>query len=136
MGLERSKQRLLVTIGKVIAQPTSVSHILASVLVPEKMSWATATRSIRKCKTRIERIGESRVDTEPTAWGLDVQVWNLLWTGEEGMKKGIPILKKAGFESVEDLPRTAVGFRKNLRICHHSSGCLQRRMVSKESECV
>jgi len=26
------------------------------------------------------------------------------------MKKGILILKKAGFESVEDLPRTAVGF--------------------------
>jgi len=26
------------------------------------------------------------------------------------MKKGIPILKKAGFESVEDVPRTAVGF--------------------------
>ena len=26
------------------------------------------------------------------------------------MKKGIPMLKKAGFESVEDLPRTAVGF--------------------------
>ena len=98
MGLERGKQRLLVTIGKVIAQPTSVSHMgrkmdktLASVLVPEKMSWATATRSIRK-------------------WGLDVQVWNLLWTGEEAMKKGIPILKRAGFESVEDLPRTAVSF--------------------------
>ena len=83
---------------------------LASVLVPEKMSWATATRSIRKCNTRIERIGGSCVDTELTAWGLDVQVWNLLWTGEEAMKKGIPILKKAGFESVEDLPRTAVGF--------------------------
>ena len=31
---------------------------LASVLVPEKMSWATATRSIWKCKTRIERIGD------------------------------------------------------------------------------
>jgi len=130
----------------------------ASVLVPEKMSWATATRSIRKYKTRIEKIGGSRVDTEPTVWGLDddddcfyyhswrnnvviafgtlssfVQVWNLLWTGEEAreimlfigkpkgrsrmisngeeaMKKGIPILKRAGFESVEDLPRTAVGF--------------------------
>ena len=62
---------------------------LASVLVPEKISWATATRSIRKCKTRIEKIGGSHVDTEPTAWGLDVQVWNLLWTGEEAMKKGI-----------------------------------------------
>ena len=85
---------------------------LASVLVhgPEKMSWAMATRSIRKCKTRIEKIEGSRADTEPTAWGLDVQVWNLLWTGEEAMKKGIPILKRAGFESVEDLPRTAVGF--------------------------
>ena len=58
----------------------------------------------------MEKIGGSRVDTEPTAWGLDVQVWNLLWTGEKAMKKGIPILKKAGFESVEDLPRTAVGF--------------------------
>jgi len=74
------------------------------------MSWATATRSFRRCKTRIEKIGGLRVDTEPTAWGLDAQVWNLLWTGEEAMKKGIPILKKAGFESVEDLPRTAVGY--------------------------
>jgi len=45
---------------------------LASVLVPRKMSWAAATRSIRKCKTRIEKIGGLRVDTEPTAWGLDV----------------------------------------------------------------
>jgi len=88
-----------------------MNNKLASLLVPEKMSLATATRSVRKCKTRIENIGGSRVDTEPTAWGLDVQVWNLLWTGEEAMKKGIPTLKGAGFESVEDLPRTAVGFR-------------------------
>ena len=97
MGLERSKQRLLVAIGKVVAQSKSVvtwagkmDQKLASVLVPEKMSWATAMRSIRKCKTRIEKIGGSRVDIEPTAWGLDVQVWNLLWTGEEAMKKCIP----------------------------------------------
>jgi len=69
-------------------------QILASMLVPEKMSWATATRSIRKCKTRIEKIGGSRVDTEPTVWGLDVQVWNLLWSGEKAMKKGIPIFKR------------------------------------------
>jgi len=45
---------------------------LASVIVPEKMSWVTATRSIRKCKTPIEKIGGSRVDTKPTAWNLDV----------------------------------------------------------------
>jgi len=83
---------------------------LASLLIPEKMSLAPATRSIRKYKTRIEKIWGSHVDTKPTAWGLDAQVWNLLWTGEEAMKKGIPILKKAGFERVEDLPRTAVGY--------------------------
>jgi len=76
---------------------------LASVLVPAKMSWATAMRSISKRKTRIEKIGESPVGTEPTAWGLDVQVWNLLWTGEEAMKKCIPNLKRARFESVEVL---------------------------------
>jgi len=29
---------------------------------------------------------------------------------EEAMKKGMPILKKVGFESAEVLPRTAVGF--------------------------
>jgi len=35
-----------------------------------------------------------------------------LWTGEEAMKKDIPILKGAGsrFKRVEDLPRIAVGF--------------------------
>jgi len=40
---------------------------LISVLVPAKMSWATATWSIQKCKTRIEKIGGSHVDTEPPA---------------------------------------------------------------------
>jgi len=91
-------------------------------------------------KIRFERIGGSRVDTEPTVWGLDAQVYNLLWTGEEAMKKSMQNSKKAGFESVEDLPRTAVGFSlkafQDLPDCHHSSGRLQGRMVSKESECL
>jgi len=43
-------------------------------------------------------------------WGTDANVWNLLWTGEEAIKKGMPILKKAGFKNVKDLPRTAVSF--------------------------
>jgi len=83
---------------------------VASVLAPEKMSWATATWSIRKCQTRIEKIGGLSVDTEPTSWGLNAQVWNLLWTGEEAMDKGILILKTAGLETLEDLRRTAVGY--------------------------
>ena len=73
----------------------------------QKIPMSVATQ---KCKKRIEKIGESRGDTEPTAWGLDAQVWNLIWTGEEAMKKGMQIIKKVVFESVEDLPRKAVGF--------------------------
>jgi len=42
--------------------------------------------------------------------GLDAQVWNPLWTGEEVMQKGMPILKMSRFESVEAQPRTSVGF--------------------------
>ena len=98
VGLERSKQRprlakLLHSQKVSVTWAEKIDQKLASVLVPETMSWATATRSTRKCKTRMEKIGGS----------------HLLWTGEEAMKKGIPILKRAGIESVEDLPRTAVG---------------------------
>jgi len=41
------------------------------------------------------------------------QYEDLLWTWEEVMKKGMLILRKAGFESVEDLPRIAVGLSQN-----------------------
>jgi len=61
-------------------------------------------------KHKIEKIWGSHVDTEPTVWGLDAQVWNLLWTNKDAMKEGIPTLKQAGFESVEDLLRIAVGY--------------------------
>jgi len=42
---------------------------------------------VPRCKIQIEKIGVSRVDIEPTAWGLDAQVRNLLRIGEEAMKK-------------------------------------------------
>jgi len=69
--------------------------------VPQNTSW--------------EDWGIVCVDTEPTARGFETQIWNLLWpvTVEEAMKKGMPILKKIGFKSVQDLPRTAVGFSSN-----------------------
>ena len=72
-----------------------------------------ATRYIQKCETRIEKIGGSRVDTEPTAWGRDAHVWNLLRTGEGAVKKGSSMINKIGFESVEDLPRIAIDFSSN-----------------------
>jgi len=39
-----------------------------------------------------------------TRQGLDAHFWNLLWTGEEatGIKKDMPILKTASFESVSN----------------------------------
>jgi len=48
---------------------------------------STLATPIWKSKIRIERIRGSRVDTEPTVWGFDAQVYDLLWTGEEAMKK-------------------------------------------------
>ena len=56
---------------------------LASVHTTENLSWATATRSIRECKMRIERIGGSRLDTDSEVWGLDQTTWRLtcVWVG-------------------------------------------------------
>ena len=41
-----------------------LGYILASVHTTRKMSWAVATRSIRECKIRIERIGGSRLNID------------------------------------------------------------------------
>jgi len=93
VGLERSKQRprlakLLHSQKVSVTWAEKIDQKLASVLVTEKTSWATATQSIQMCKTQIEQIGGLHVDTDPTAWGLEAQVWHLLWTGEEAMQKG------------------------------------------------
>jgi len=61
--------------------------------------------SVRPCSCRTPHAASSLWQT------LDAHVWNLLWTGKEAMQKGMLILKmKAGFESVKDLPRTAIGY--------------------------
>jgi len=43
---------------------------MASAHTTGKLSWAIATRSIRECKMRIERIGGLRLDTDSEVWGL------------------------------------------------------------------
>jgi len=77
---------------------------LASVHTTGKLSWAAATRSIRECNMRIERIGGSRLDTDSEVWGLDQTTWELMWTGEAAMRMSIPALRQAGYESISDLP--------------------------------
>jgi len=49
---------------------------LVSVHATGKLSCAAATRYIRECKMRIERIGGSRLDTDSEVWGLDQTTWS------------------------------------------------------------
>jgi len=67
-----------------------------------KLNWAEATRSIRECKMRIERIGGSSLDTDSEVWGLDQSSWELMWAGEAAMRKSIPALRQAGYEHISD----------------------------------
>ena len=94
------------------------------------MSWAAATKSIRECKMRIERIGGSCLDTESEVWGLDQTTWELMWAGEAAMRKSIPTLRQAGYESISDLPGIQQIYREKvlvvippvMRICATSNG--------------
>jgi len=101
---------------------------LASVHTTGKMSWAVATRSTRECKMRIERIGGSRLKTDSEVWGLDQTTWELMLAGEAAMRKSIPALRQAGYESVSDLPRIQQNYREKAlvvippRICATSNG--------------
>ena len=70
---------------------------LASVHTTGKLSWAAATRSIRECKMRIERIGGSRLDTDSEVWGLDQTAWELMWAGEAAMRKSVDFVIIAHF---------------------------------------
>jgi hypothetical protein len=100
---------------------------LASVHTTGKMSWATATRSIRECKMRI---GGSHLDTNSEVWGLDQTTWELMLAGEAAMRKSIPALRQAGYESISDLPRIQQTYREKalmvippvMRICASSNG--------------
>jgi len=56
-------------------------------------------------RIRIERIGGSRLHTDSEVWRLDQTTWELMLAGEAVMRKSIPALRQAGYESISDLPR-------------------------------
>jgi len=85
---------------------------LASVHTTGKLSWAAAIRSIRECKMRIERIRGSHLDTDSEVWGLDQTTWELMWAEEADMRKSIPALRQAGYESISELPRIQKSYRE------------------------
>jgi len=85
---------------------------------------------------RIERIGGSSLDTYSEVWGLNQTTWELMWAGEAAMRKSIPTLRQAGYESFSDLPRIQQSSREKalvvitpaMRICA-TSNCEQRVQV-------
>jgi len=56
--------------------------------------------------------GGSRLDTDSEVWGLDQTTWELTWAGEAAMQKSIPVLRRAGYQSMSDLPRIQQSYRE------------------------
>jgi len=104
------------TASAVFIFPKTHAGRQASVHDTGKMSWAAATRSIRECKMRIERIGGSRLDTDSEVWGLDRKTWELMWAGKAAMQKSISALRQAGYESISDLPRIQQSYREKVLV--------------------
>jgi len=78
---------------------------------------------------RIERIGGSLLDTDSEVWGLDQTTWELMWAGEAAMRKSIPAVRQAGYESISNFPRIQQSYNEEalvvippaMRICASSN---------------
>jgi hypothetical protein len=63
----------------------------------KKLSWATATRLLRKLKARIIQVGGKRDHPKEQEWKLeDAAQWELVFRGEEVFWKTAKALRKAG----------------------------------------
>jgi len=70
----------------------------------KKLSWATATRLLRKLKARILQVGGKRDHPKEQEWQLeDAAQWELVFRGEEVFWKTAKALRKAGHESILSL---------------------------------
>jgi len=70
----------------------------------EKLSWATATRSLQRLKTRIVKVGGKREQPKEQTWKLaDTEQWELLFRGEEVFWKTAGAILEAGYGSVLSL---------------------------------
>jgi hypothetical protein len=70
----------------------------------KKLSWATTTRSLRKLKARIIKVGGTREQPQEQAWRLeDAAQWEFLFRGEEVFWKVAGAIRKAGYDSIFSL---------------------------------
>jgi hypothetical protein len=75
-----------------------------------KLSWATATRSLRKLKARIINVGGKREQPQEQAWRLeDAAQWELLFRGEEVFWKVAGAIRRAGYDSIFSLTQDPIG---------------------------
>jgi hypothetical protein len=75
----------------------------------KKLSWAAATRSLRRLKVRIVSVGGKREYPQEKSWTLeDAAQWELLFQGEEAFWRSARALRAAGYDSVLRLTQDIV----------------------------
>ncbi len=74
----------------------------------KRLSWATATRSLRRLKARITKVGGKRDQPMEQEWQLeDAAQWELLFLGEEVFWKTAGAIRAAGYDSIYSLTQDA-----------------------------
>jgi len=74
----------------------------------KRLSWATATRSIRRLRARITKVGGRRDQPMELEWQLeDAAQWELLFLGEEVFWKTAEAIRAAGYDSIYSLTQDA-----------------------------
>jgi hypothetical protein len=70
----------------------------------KRLSWATATRSLRRLKARIVKVGGKRDQPKEQAWKLaGAAQWEFLFRGEEVFWKTAGAISEAGYGSILSL---------------------------------
>ena len=89
----------------------------------KQLSWATATRSLRRLKARIVNVGGRRDQPQAQAWKLaDVAQWELLFRGEEVFWKTAGAIQEAGYGSVLSLIQESVTAQSSVPLLTREGG--------------
>jgi hypothetical protein len=74
----------------------------------KRLSWATATRSLRRLKARITKVGGKKDQPTEQEWQLeDAAQWELLFQGEDVFWKTAGAIRAAGYDSIYSLTQDA-----------------------------
>jgi hypothetical protein len=74
----------------------------------KRLSWATATRSLRRLKARITKVGGKRDQPKEQEWQLeDAAQWELLLQGEKTFWNTAEAIRAAGYDSIYSLTQDA-----------------------------